>query len=65
VVVELGAVISVSPGIIHTSTSTRWTFFSALEGHIGLGTDDRFDALVVAGFIEVEYSVHVSVVGDA
>ena len=32
--------------------------------HIGLGTNDWFDALLLAGFVEVENAVHVAVVGN-
>ncbi len=36
-----------------------------LVGHVGLHTDDRFDALVIARLVEIENSVHVPVIGHA
>ena len=63
-VVELGAIIGVAAGIIDSSSSTRRAFFSTFEGHVCLGADHWFDAVIVAGVIEVQDAVHVPMIGD-
>ena len=34
-------------------------------GHVGLGADDRLDALATALLVELQRSVHVAVIRDA
>ena len=38
---------------------------AVVVGHVGLGADDRLDALLAALLVEVDDPVHVAVVGDA
>ena len=45
------------------STSTSGSLGAGLIGHVGLGADNRFHALLLALAIEVEHAVHVAVIG--
>ena len=62
VVVELLATFGVTAGVIH-ATASRRTLAAVVVGHVGLGADDRLDALPIALPVEVEHPVHVAVVG--
>ena len=64
VVIQLGSVVGVTTGVVHSSASARRTFISAFQGHIGLSANHGFDAVLVAPFVEVEDAVHVAVIGD-
>ena len=64
VVVELLAALDVAAGVVHPAPPHR-ALVARLAGHVGLGADDRHDALVAAGLVEVEDPVHVPVVRDA
>ena len=64
VVVELLAPGHVTPGVVDLAPSHR-ALVARLGGHVGLGPDDRVDARLPAGGVEVEDAVHVPVVGDA
>ena len=63
VVHELAPTISLTTGVIDPSTAGR-ALEPGVVGHVGLGTQDRFDPPVATGPIEVEDPVHVAVVGD-
>jgi len=68
VVVELPAALAVVAGVVHLGVLgpvAIGTLVTALERHVGLGADDRLDAVRLAGPVEVEDAVHVAVVGDA
>ena len=45
------------------STSASGSLGAGLIGHVGLGADNRFHALLLALAIEVEHAVHVAVIG--
>ena len=45
------------------STSASGSLAAGLIGHVGLGADDRFHALLLALAIKVEHAVHVAVIG--
>ena len=64
VVVELPAALGVAPGVVDAAPAGG-ALVAALVGHVHLGADDRGDALVAAGGVELEDAVHVPVVGDA
>ncbi len=64
VVVELRAALGVAAGVVDAPASGG-TFRTMIMGHVGLGADDRLDALLVALAVEVERAVHVAVIGDA
>ena len=50
--------------VIHLA-ATRDAFCAVVECHVGLGTDDGLDALLLALFVEVDDSVHIAVIGNA
>ena len=64
VVVDLAATLGLAARVVDASTSRR-TLAAVLVGHVGLGADDRLDALLGAFLVEVDDPVHVAVVGDA
>ena len=64
VVVELLPALGVAAGVVDPAPAHR-ALVARLARHVGLGADDRGDALVAAGLVEVEDPVHVPVVGDA
>ena len=64
VVVELLAPVGVAPGVVHPAPAGR-PLVAGVVGHVGLGAEDRLDALLAALLVEVEDAVHVPVVGDA
>ena len=63
-VVELLPTLDVAPGVVHPAAAHR-PLVARLGRHVGLGPDDRGDALGPAGLVEVEDPVHVAVIGDA
>ncbi len=63
VVHELAPAIRLTTGIIDPPTTGR-ALEPGVVGHVGLGTQDRFDPPVATGPIEVQDPVHVAVVGD-
>ena len=63
-VVELLPAVDVAPGVVHLAPA-HGPLVAGLGGHVGLGPDDRGDALGPAGLVEVQDPVHVAVVGDA
>ena len=63
VVVELVAAVGVPAGVVDLAPAHR-SLVARLARHVGLGPDDRVDAGVLAGLVEVEDPVHVAVVGD-
>ena len=63
VVVELLPPFHVAAGVVHLAPPDR-PLVARLGRHVGLGADDRRDALLTAGLVEVEDPVHVPVVGD-
>jgi len=64
VVIHLPTVLGVAAGVIDASASTR-TLASAFVRHVRLGADDRRDAVSATLAVEIQHSVHVSVIGDA
>ena len=64
VVVELLAALGVAARIVDPAAARR-TLAAGLVGHVGLGADDRLDALGTALLEELEDPVHVAVIGDA
>ncbi len=64
VVVELLAAFDVAAGVVDPAPTHR-PLVARLARHVGLGADDRDDALVPAGLVEVEDPVHVAVVRDS
>ncbi len=64
VVVHLAATLGLAAGVVDAASSRR-AFAAVLVGHVGLGADDRLDALLGALLVEVDDPVHVPVVGDA
>ena len=63
VVVELLPALGVATGVVHPAPAHR-ALVARLARHVGLGADDRHDALVAARLVEVEDPVHVPVVRD-
>ena len=47
------------------ATSPRRSLGAVIVGHVGLGADDRLDALSLALLVELQGAVHVAVIGDA
>ena len=64
VVVELLTPLGVSARVVDPPPPRR-ALVARLARHVGLGADDRHDALVAAGLVEIEDPVHVAVVRDA
>ena len=62
VVVELLAALGVAARVVDTPPPGR-TLAAVVVGHVGLGADDRLDALLVALLVEVQRAVHVAVIG--
>ena len=63
VVVELLAALGVAAGVVDPAPAGR-ALAAVVVGHVGLGADDRLDALLAALLVELERPVHVAVVGD-
>ena len=63
VVVQLLAALGVAAGVVDAAT-TRRALTAVLVGHVGLGADDRLDALGTTLLEELEHPVHVAVIGD-
>ena len=63
VVVELLAALGVAAGVVDPAPAGR-TLAAVVVGHVGLGADDRLDALLAALLVELQRPVHVAVVGD-
>ena len=55
--------VDVAPGVVDLPPAHR-ALEARLGGHVRLGADDRVDAGLAAGGVEVEDPVHVAVVGD-
>ena len=64
VVVELFAAFGVAARVVDAAASGR-PFGAVVVGHVGLGADDRLDALLAAFLVELERAVHVAVIGHA
>ncbi len=62
VVVELLAALGVAARVVDAA-SPSGSLAAVIVGHVGLGTDDRLDALLVALLVEVQRAVHVAVIG--
>ncbi|CAB4568185.1 unannotated protein [freshwater metagenome] len=63
-VVVLLASALVGPAIV-VHASTTWNALGAMiMGHVGLGTQDGFDSLLLTFLVEVDNAVHISVVCD-
>ncbi len=63
VVVELPAAFGLAAGVVQPAPARR-PLGPMVVGHVGLGAEDRLDALGLAGPVEVQDPVHVPVVGD-
>ena len=64
VVVELATAVDLASRVVDPSPPRR-PLETAVVGHVGLGADDRVDALGLGLLVEVEHPVHVAVIGDA
>ncbi len=64
VVVELPATFGVAAGVVE-ATTPGGALAAVVVRHVGLGADDRLDALAPALLVELERAVHVAVIGDA
>ena len=60
---QLPAALCFTAGVVGPPPSRR-PFRAGLMRHIGLSSEDRLDAPVLAGTVKVQDAVHVSVVGD-
>ena len=63
VVVELLAALGVAAGVVDPAPARR-ALAAVVVGHVGLGADDRLDALLAALLVELQRAVHVAVIGD-
>ena len=64
VVVELGAGVGVTPGIVDPAPPGR-ALVATVVGHVGLEADDRLHVSLATLPIEIQNAVHVAVIGDA
>jgi hypothetical protein len=63
VVVELAPALGVAARVVDAAAPGR-AFAAMVVSHVGLGAEDRLDALLAALLVELECPVHVAVIGQ-